>query len=97
MIPASSISFNDDGTAWVVGTEWWATVIMRDAQDRPCDTLRHVCNWGQRRDIEPPHLVTQLPRPMAIYVDADHIAKATVTIPPDSQPGMWAVKLTVHE
>jgi len=38
MIPASHFHDNGDGTAWVVGTEWWATTIMRDAQDRPCDT-----------------------------------------------------------
>jgi hypothetical protein len=56
-----------------------------------------IVAWGQRREIEPPYLVTQLPPPMAIYVDADRIARATVTLPPDAKPGMWAVKLQVHQ
>jgi hypothetical protein len=36
VIPASHISFNNDGTAWYVFSEsakWWA-----DIKDRPCDT-----------------------------------------------------------
>jgi hypothetical protein len=53
LIPSTAIHFNDDGTAWVVGTEWWATNIMRDALDRPCDTcggrgwIVEDRTWGQ--------------------------------------------------
>lgn len=43
MIPADHIQFNGD-TAWLVGTEWWGTTIMRDAQDRPCSTCEG-CGW----------------------------------------------------
>lgn len=37
MIPENQWHDNGDGTAWVVGTEWWATTIMRDAFDRVDD------------------------------------------------------------
>jgi hypothetical protein len=167
MIPADSITFNDDGTAWWVvrkcpeprGQQSMHTDCNVGATilDQPCDTCggegvvddldndgavvtcewcdgtgRHTfeieveCQWNTRamNDAFPEfpkmdsprilrvHVLDALPiyggyktRPVGhIWINSDGDAwhhdvneSKIVTLPPAAKPGMWAVKLEVHD
>ena len=136
MIPDDQITIDGD-TALVVGTEWWATNIMRDAQNRPCDTC---VSWGGRNatfkncrdcdgkgwvygdDEEDPERhecdcdgtgrhtfelevegyyygVHNSARTLRVHViDVEQLDYSyQPNLPPAAEPGMWLVRLAVHD
>ena len=137
MIHADHISFNADGTAWLVVAANPAEYGWAVALDRPCDTCdgtataptpevlpcpdcidgRHTWRLLVHDTERPSLLVSVIPgmvlpiydghetRPVGhIWINSDGDAwlhdineSYVIALPPAAAPGMWAVKLNVHQ